>query len=256
LDDLLKKVNPPVRFKDHKPNWSVRERTYTYQEPDKEFSCLWYLLYDGDLCVAGIPTKMFQGGQVYIYDFRPGSGVKEPPMPTERYHIETERGSGIRTDAFIPTEAGDTKDTYHFKIDAGKVSDVPWAFWDFLPTAAELAGARIPEGVAIDGLSVVSALKGGEGPKRDDLYWELHEGKFIQALRMGDWKAVRNGPDEPVELYDLKSDPGEKKDLAAENPDVAARAVERMRSARTDSPDWPVTGGPARKGGGAGKRGR
>jgi arylsulfatase A len=142
------------------------------------------------------------------------------------------------------------------RIPAGKVSDVPWAFWDFLPTAAELAGARIPEGVAIDGLSVVSALKGGEGPKRDDLYWELHEGKFIQALRMGDWKAVRNGPDEPVELYDLKSDPGEKKDLAAENPDVAARAVERMRSARTDSPDWPVTGGPARKGGGAGKRGR
>jgi hypothetical protein len=121
LDHLLAKADPPARFKDHKPNWSIKERTYTYQEFEGPLSCLWYLVYDGDICVAGIPTQMFQSGHVYIYDFRPGQGVKEPPMPTERFHIETERGMGIRTDAFIPESAGGNKETYDFKIVDGKV---------------------------------------------------------------------------------------------------------------------------------------
>ena len=132
-------------------------------------------------------------------------------------------------------------------VPAGRTSDVPWAFWDFLPTAAELAGAKVPDGARIDGLSVVPALKGGEGPKRECLYWELHEGRFIQAIRLGDWKAVRNGPEGPLELYDLKADPSERNDLAAGEPDVAARAAALLKSCRTDSPDWPVRAGPARK---------
>ncbi|HQK94257.1 MAG TPA: arylsulfatase, partial [Armatimonadota bacterium] len=66
---------------------------------------------------------------------------------------------------------------------AGAVSDYPWAFWDFLPTAAQLGGAPIPKG--LDGLSVVPALLGQPGPEREYLYWEFHEGGFSQALRMG-----------------------------------------------------------------------
>ena len=65
---------------------------------------------------------------------------------------------------------------------AGAVSDYPWAFWDFLPTAAQLGGAPIPKG--LDGLSVVPALLGQPGPEREYLYWEFHEGGFSQALRM------------------------------------------------------------------------
>ena len=61
-------------------------------------------------------------------------------------------------------------------VPAGRVRDEPWAFWDFLPTAAELAGAKIAEGYKIDGLSLVNFLKGGPVPKRDHFYWELHEG--------------------------------------------------------------------------------
>jgi len=126
------------------------------------------------------------------------------------------------------------------KVPAGRVSDEPWAFWDFLPTAAELAGAKLPKGAKTDGLSLVSFLKGGAAPKREYFYWELHEGKSIQAIRFGDWKAVRNGPSAAIELYDLKADSGEKNDLAAAKPELVAKAEALMKAARTDDPNWPM----------------
>lgn len=120
------------------------------------------------------------------------------------------------------------------------MSDEPWAFWDFLPTAAELAGAKLPAGFKSDGVSLVSFLKGGAAPKRDCFYWELHEGKSIQAVRFGDWKAVRNGPSAPIELYALKSDGGESHDLAAAKPELVAKAEALMKDARVDDPNWPL----------------
>jgi arylsulfatase A len=126
------------------------------------------------------------------------------------------------------------------QVPAGRVSDQPWAFWDFLPTAAELTGAALPDSLKTDGLSLVSFLKGGDGPERDYFYWELHEGRSIQAVRFGDWKAVQNGPSQPIELYDLKTDVGETKDLAGERPDLVAKARRLMKEARVDDPNWPL----------------
>ena len=128
-------------------------------------------------------------------------------------------------------------------VPAGRVADGPWAFWDFLPTAAELAGAKLPAGYTTDGLSLVPFLRGGPAPARDYFYWELHETtKPLQAVRFGDWKAIRNGPGLPLALYDLATDLAETKDLAAARPDVVARAESFMRAARTDDPNWPLTG--------------
>ena len=126
------------------------------------------------------------------------------------------------------------------KVPAGRVSDEPWAFWDFLPTAAELAGAPIPAECKTDGLSLVSFLQGGPAPQRDHFYWELHEGTSLQAVRFGDWKAIRNGPEMSIELYDLKTDAAESKDLAQSKPDLVAKAENWMKSSRTDDPDWPL----------------
>jgi arylsulfatase A-like enzyme len=127
-------------------------------------------------------------------------------------------------------------------VPAGRVSDEPWAFWDFLPTAAELAGAAIPEECKTDGLSLVAHLKGGPAPKRDSFYWELHEGKPIQAVRFGNWKAVKNGPKAKIELYDLAKDPGEKNNLAADKPELVQQAAELMMAHHSPSPDWPLDG--------------
>ncbi len=127
-------------------------------------------------------------------------------------------------------------------VPAGRVSEDPWAFWDFLPTAAELAGAKIPAEFKTDGLSLAAHLKGGPAPKRDSFYWELHEGKPIQAVRFGDWKAVKNGPKAKVELYDLAKDPGERNNLAADKPELVQQAVELMKKHHQPSPDWPLDG--------------
>lgn len=125
-------------------------------------------------------------------------------------------------------------------VPASRVTEEPWAFWDYLPTVAELTGTKIPAGVPTDGHSLATFLKGGSAPERDYFYWELHEGKPIQAARWGDWKAVRNGPEQPIEIYDLKTDPGETKNLAGEKPDLVAKAETILKSARTDHPDWPL----------------
>lgn len=125
-------------------------------------------------------------------------------------------------------------------VPAGRVTEEPWAFWDFLPTVAELVGISLPEQVKTDGHSLVSFLKGGEAPKRDYFYWELHEGASLQAARWGNWKAVRNGPSKPIEIYDLANDVSESKDLAAAQPELVATAERLFQSARQEHPDWPL----------------
>lgn len=126
-------------------------------------------------------------------------------------------------------------------VPAGKVSDAPWYFADVLPTLAELAGAKPP--AKIDGVSVLLTLLGKEQNLADRfLYWEQTGGRFDQAVRWRNWKAVRLGKDTPLELYDLKDDPSETKDIAAANPSVIREIEEYLKTARTDSEEWPVEG--------------
>ena len=125
-------------------------------------------------------------------------------------------------------------------VPAARVSDEPWAFWDFLPTCAELSGAKLPASFNPDGFSLVSFLKGGAAPRREYFYWELHEGASLQALRWEDWKAVRNGPSKPIEIYDLRMDPAESKNIASERPELVSKAESLMKAARVDDSNWPL----------------
>lgn len=129
------------------------------------------------------------------------------------------------------------------KIKAGATSEQPLAFWDLLPTFCEVAGATPPAG--IDGISILPALLGKTQKQHDYFYWEFHEGGFNQAIRFGDMKAIRFGPQGPIELYDLKNDIGEAKNLASAKPDLIAKAKQIFASARTDNPDFPMQDKPA-----------
>jgi arylsulfatase A-like enzyme len=134
-------------------------------------------------------------------------------------------------------------------VPAGRVTAEPWAFWDFLPTAAELAGASLPAANAFDGVSLVSFLQGGPAPKRDYFYWELHEGSSPkQAVRFGNWKAVRPAIDAPLELFDLGQDLAESTNLASSHPDLIAKAESIMKNARTESANFPWRSKPQTKG--------
>ena len=139
------------------------------------------------------------------------------------------------------------------KIKRGMVSDWVGAFWDFLPTAAEMAQVKVPE--KLDGLSLLPALLGKPNTNQHDfLYWEFHERGFQQAVRMGDWKAVRPQAGEPLELYNVKADPGEKENVAEKNPEVVAKIEAYLKTARTDSEHWPIKPGKPQPGDPQGKK--
>jgi len=138
---------------------------------------------------------------------------------------------GIR----VPTIA-----RYTGQIKPGTTSAHPCAFWDVLPTLAQLAGAPIPSG--IDGVSFLPTLLGenvaGPQKKHDYLYWEFHERGAVQALRMGNWKAVRKAG-QPIELYNLATDRAEQHDVASQHAEIVARATAYLAQARTPSEHWP-----------------
>lgn len=107
---------------------------------------------------------------------------------------------------------------------AGSVSDGVFAVWDFLPTAAAMAGSPLPEGV--DGVSMLGALAGQPDEGHPFLYWERYKTRSQQVVRLGPWKVIRNGLDDEVEVYDLAADPTESENLSDRHPDVVAQARE------------------------------
>ena len=126
------------------------------------------------------------------------------------------------------------------RIPAGTVSALPSAFWDLMPTFAELAGTSPPAG--LDGVSLVPTLTGHGAEQREHeyLYWEYVGGR---AVRLREWKGIRLDPDAEIELYDLARDPGETADVAANHPDVVAHIERIMTEARTESELFPLNRG-------------
>lgn len=125
-------------------------------------------------------------------------------------------------------------------VAAGSVNEHVGYFGDFMATFAEMAGAAVPKGC--DSLSLLPTLTGKPAAQKrhEFLYWEFHEGGFKQAaLYEGLWKGIRSGSaNAPVVLYDLKSDIGEKLDVAADHPEIAAKIAAYLTTARSESVDW------------------
>ena len=123
------------------------------------------------------------------------------------------------------------------RIKAGSESDHVTAFWDFLPTCAELLGNEPLPG--IDGLSMLPTLLGQAHRQKQHkhLYWELG-GR--QGVRMGDWKAVRLKPNQKTQLFNLKTDIGETTDVADRHPEIVAKMEAILTNGRTASDVFPL----------------
>jgi arylsulfatase A-like enzyme len=127
-------------------------------------------------------------------------------------------------------------------IKPGTTSDHVAAFWDVLPTFADLAGTKAPAG--IDGLTFAPTLTGtGDQKRHVYLYWEFHEGGTKRAVRYGNWKGIKSSLTGKLELYDVVADPHEDRDVAGANPDLVAKIEATLTTARTPSAAWPLAAG-------------
>ncbi|MFO1095703.1 MAG: arylsulfatase [Planctomycetaceae bacterium] len=126
-------------------------------------------------------------------------------------------------------------------VPRGTTCDAVVWFPDVFPTLAELAGFGPPAG--LDGVSIAPLLRDDPAaPTARTLYWDYGHVResYDQAVRFGDWKAVRNGKNSPIELYDLANDPGEQHNLAAAHPDILAQAEKLLRETPIASEDYPI----------------
>ncbi|MDD2298876.1 MAG: arylsulfatase [Fermentimonas sp.] len=127
------------------------------------------------------------------------------------------------------------------KVAAGAENNFPFAFWDYLPTFAEILEVE-PE-TKTNGVSILPTLLGNDGQKeRDYFYFEFQESGGRQAIIKEDWKLlhldIRNGG--IYELYNIASDPSENHNLITLYPEKAEELKEIMKNARTDDPNWPL----------------
>jgi arylsulfatase A len=151
-------------------------------------------------------------------------------------------------------------------VPAGAVCEVPAVTTDLPATILELAGASLTGHEPLDGVSLLPLLRDPKAAfTRDTLFWHLphyHHSSPASAIRKGDWKLIEFFEDGEVELYDLSSDVGESKNLAANRPDKTTELRGGLAEWRTKigarlpvpNPDHD----PARAGemkGGKGKRG-
>lgn len=117
------------------------------------------------------------------------------------------------------------------KVKSGVATNHIAALWDMLPTFCEIAGISV-KNLNTDGISILPELTGnGRQEKHSHLYWETHRyGNGIQAVRFGNWKAVRSNMHKAekgnIELYNLETDIEEKNNVAAYYPQLIQKATE------------------------------
>jgi arylsulfatase len=136
------------------------------------------------------------------------------------------------------------------KIKPGTESDRVTGFEDWLPTLLELAGEKSATPAGVDGISFAPTLFGGKQEPRPFLYRESPSYGGQQAVRMGDWKLVRqhlhpgpkqkNPPAPTTELYHLANDPAEATDVAARHPEIVEKLSAIAREQHVPSALFPI----------------
>ena len=206
--------------------WTADEKVHASMitRLDRDIGCLFQLLKDLEIDENTIVFFCSDNGAALRWEGRfDSSGAL-------RGHKRDMYDGGLRTPMIV---------RWPGKVTANATSDLTWYFADVLPTLAELAGAQGPKNV--DGVSVAPTILGeSQNLEERVLYWEFFERGFQQAVRLGDWKAVRLVPGEPLELYDLSKDESEANDVAANHPKIIAQVEAYLKTARTPSENWPV----------------
>jgi arylsulfatase A-like enzyme len=131
------------------------------------------------------------------------------------------------------------------KIEPGRTEATPINSVDLYPTLLDLAGAEPPADQPLDGVSYAKLLTGAQPVERDGgLYWHFPgylgaaENTWrttpVGAIRSGDWKLMEFFEDGRVELYNLKDDIGESKNLADAEPEKVRQLQDKLRKWREE----------------------
>lgn len=129
------------------------------------------------------------------------------------------------------------------RVKAGSESDFVSGFEDWMPTILDMVGSGKATPSNIDGISLRAMLLGDEQKPRRLLYREFSSYGGQQSVRVGDWKAIRQGMAKgnlTIELYNMAEDIGEKNDVAEKHPEVVARLAKLMEQEHTPSAIFPL----------------
>ncbi len=135
-------------------------------------------------------------------------------------------------------------------VESGARSSVPVTSVDFYPTLLEIAGAPDVQGHHSDGMSLVPLLEQTGDWLRDALYWHYpHYSNAgatpTAAIRSGDWKLMEFFEDDHVELYNLREDPGESRDVSGNEPEKAQEMLKNLKAWRENIGAKPAIKNPA-----------
>ncbi len=135
-----------------------------------------------------------------------------------------------------------SKSSFKYQVEDGSTTDHISAFWDVMPTLAELTDCSFP--FDIDGISLLSTLMNkGLQKERDYLYWEFHGAGGRLALREGDWKLVvlnaKSEGKQKIELYNLADDFRETNNLSEVEQGREKKMYDKMKKARVESETFP-----------------
>ncbi len=239
LEKFRGKFLPEKPYKGVGPDkkWGYRKGAYGPQaEPHAAFAAMVSLLDDqvGEI-VQKLEELNIVDNTIIVFTSDNGAHIEGGADPEYfnstagfRGHKRDLYEGGIRTPMIIQ---------WPEVIVAGTETNHISAFWDFLPTFADIVGQDVPDNV--DGISMLPSLTDqGRQKEHPYLYWEFHEKGGRQAVRMGDWKGVKyniTNPDSKLELYDLQKDPFETTNLADKYPRIVKKIEKILQTARVES---------------------
>lgn len=126
------------------------------------------------------------------------------------------------------------------RIGAGTETSVPVSSQDFYPTFVDIAKTKMPARHHVDGVSLLPLLTKGTPPERKALFWHYPaetgkwKNRMSSAVQKGDYKLVYFYASKKAELFNLKADPEEKRDLAKEMPDKASELMKVLNEWKTE----------------------
>jgi arylsulfatase A-like enzyme len=129
------------------------------------------------------------------------------------------------------------------QVNPGSISDHISAFWDIMPTVADIAGIdSVPEN---DGISMFPTFTGNSDKqeRHEYLYWEFHERGGRQAVRQEKWKFVKyqvlNKEKTEIMLFDLSNDMAERNNVADKHPELVAHFESILQKEHIESSLFP-----------------